>query len=311
MTILSLTRSTCVQPFGLKTRILGRCLSTRASPVDLAYDVHNGPINPQAEQGPLILAHGLFGSKRNWTSTCKAFARELKRPIISLDLRNFGESPQSEEMDYRTMASDIIQFCNKHSLKNVSLLGHSMGGKVAMAVALDPDCPKDLLRHLIVADIAPVPGRLTSEFPRYMEAMLKIQNEGKVKSRKEAFDALYEYENDTLIRHFLLTNLASTPEGEPVKFRTPLDIINRNFGNIGDFPYEPGKVSWDGPTLFIKGSKSRYIQDKHYDTMTSFFPHMEIRSLDAGHWVHYEQASEFIKNITQFILQNQTSTPKK
>lgn len=66
---------------------------------------------------------------------------------------------------------------------------------MAMAVALDPDCPKDLLRHLIVADIAPVPGRLTSEFPRYMEAMLKIQNEGKVKSRKEAFDALYEYEN--------------------------------------------------------------------------------------------------------------------
>lgn len=130
-----------------------------------------------------------------------------------------------------------------------------------MAFALNPDLPEGLLSHLIVADISPIQGRLSSEFPRYLEGMLKIQNELKPKTKKEAFEALYEFEPDTLIRHFLLTNLAPTPDGEPVKFRIPLETIKASLGDIGDFPYKVDETSWDGPTLFIKGEKSKCVHN--------------------------------------------------
>lgn len=130
-----------------------------------------------------------------------------------------------------------------------------------MAFALNPDLPEGLLSHLIVADISPIQGRLSSEFPRYVEGMLKLQNEIKPTSKKEAFDALHSYEPDVMIRHFLLTNLAPTSNGEPVKFRVPLETIKNSLGDIGDFPYQVGETSWNGPTLFIKGEKSKYVYD--------------------------------------------------
>ncbi|THG99885.1 hypothetical protein EW145_g7176 [Phellinidium pouzarii] len=288
---------------------LGKCFlstATAAPPVDLEYDVycyntHSLEADPKAEKGPLIICHGLFGSKRNWQSLGKVLAKELKRSVIPLDLRNFGESPQSEQMDYATMASDVIHFCDKHSLKNISLLGHSMGGKVAMTVALKPDLPKGLLSNLIVADISPIRANLSSEFPRYVDGMIKIERNGSIKSKKEAFDKLYEYEKNSLIRHFLLTNLDPTHEGEPIKFRVPLQTVKTALPDIGWFPYEPGEASWGGPTLFVKGSKSNYIKLKHLDVMKSFFPIMEMETLEAGHWIHYERSKEFVAVIKQFL----------
>ncbi|KAI5122520.1 hypothetical protein M0805_005248 [Coniferiporia weirii] len=275
--------------------------SATVPPVDLKFDVYNGPVDPQADKGPLIICHGLFGSKRNWQSLGKVFAKQLNRPVIPLDLRNFGESPQREQMDYTTMATDIIHFCDKHSLKNVSLLGHSMGGKVAMTVALRPDLPKGMLSHLIIVDISPIRANLSSEFPRYVDGMLEIESEGSVKSKKDAFNKLHEYEEDPLIRQFLLTNLEPTPEGNPIKFRVPLRTVKNSLPDIGWFPYEAGEAAWDGPTLFVKGSKSNYIKLKHLDTMRQFFPKMRMETLEAGHWVHHERSKEFVDIISHFI----------
>ncbi|KAH8118142.1 alpha/beta-hydrolase [Phellopilus nigrolimitatus] len=265
---------------------LRRYISSRppGAPVDLKYDVYNGPLVPQADKGPLLILHGLFGSKRNWQSIGKALAKRIERPVVPIDLRNFGDSPRREQMDYLTMASDVIHFCQKHSLKNISLLGHSMGGKVAMSVALNPSLPKDMVTHLIVADISPIRAPLSHEFPGYVDGMIKIQDEESTKSRNEAFEKLYEYEQNSLIRQFLLTNLASTPAGEPVKFHVPLHTIRDSLLDIGDFPYGPGEASWDGPTLFIKGSMSNYIQLKHLDIIRQFFPRMTMETFEAGHW---------------------------
>ncbi|KAL5504056.1 hypothetical protein ACEPAH_8129 [Sanghuangporus vaninii] len=281
-----------------------RRLLSSVSPVDLAYDIH--AINPDSSKGPLIIAHGLFGSKRNWNSLGKQLAKQLQRPVIPIDLRNFGDSPRSEVMDYSTQAADILHFCQKHSFKNVSLLGHSMGGKAAMALALNPDLPKDTLSHLIVADISPLRGRLSSEFRRYLEGMIKLEKEGNVTTKKEAFEALEEIEEDPLIRHFLLTNLDTTRLGKPVRFRIPLETIKKSLDDLGDFPYEPGEASWDGPTLFIKGSKSNYIKKNNLDKIKQFFPKMEMETLDAAHWVHYERPKDFVHSVVQFIKKHES-----
>ncbi|EPQ54164.1 alpha/beta-hydrolase [Gloeophyllum trabeum ATCC 11539] len=250
-------------------------------PVDLAYDAYG---SAREKAGSLVILHGLFGSKRNWISLAKAFEKELHRPVYALDLRNHGSSPHAEPMTYSAMADDVLNFCDKHSLSNISLLGHSMGGKVAAAVALHPSLPSGLLSKLIVADIAPSRARLSSEFQAYLEAMHRIES-SQLQNKKEAQDILKEIEKDPMVRAFLLTNLASdTP---PLKFRIPIDILMGCIPEIGSFPYAPGERLWPGKTLFIKGTKSHYINNKNIPVAEQFFPNMKLESLDAGHWGTY------------------------
>ncbi|KAI0044287.1 alpha/beta-hydrolase [Auriscalpium vulgare] len=274
-----------------------RYLSTRIEPVDLHYDVVP-PADGSKTDKPLVILHGLFGMKRNWHSLSKAFSRDLKRPVYALDLRNHGTSPHVEPMTYEAMASDVLHFCEKHSLTNVSLLGHSMGGKVAMAVALSPSLPQDLLAHLIVADIAPSRGSLSSEFQGYVEAMNKIEA-SRVSSRKEAQEILAPYEDDAMTRAFLLTNIDA--KLNPLKFQVPLHIIGPAIRDIGWFPHEPQDATWNGKTLFIKGSKSNYINKNNLPLAKQFFPNMSIEILEAGHWVHAEKPNEFRKMVTDFV----------
>lgn len=203
-------------------------------------------------------------------------------------------------MDYTAMANDVIHFCKQNSLGKINLLGHSMGGKVAMTVALDQDRPPDLISSLVVADISPIRGRISPEFQNYADGMIQLEKLG-VKSRKEAFDKLSEYEQDISVRQFLLTNLATTPPQTPLKFKVPLDIISRAIPNIGWFPYEPGEVSWDGPTLIMRGSKSNYVKLKHVDLIKQFFPQMTLETLEASHWLHAEKPKDFLDSITHFI----------
>ncbi|KAI0926178.1 hypothetical protein AcW1_008410 [Taiwanofungus camphoratus] len=235
--------------------------ATRGAHVSLHYDKFVPPDGNENER-PLVILHGLFGMKRNWLSLSKAFSRDLDRPVYSLDLRNHGTSPHAEPMNYAAMAEDVLHFCRVHSLTNISLLGHSMGGKVAMACALNPELPQSLLRHLIVADIAPSRGPLSREFTGYVEAMKKIED-SKVTTRKEAQEILTPYEKDPMTRAFLLTNLTdSGGHGVPLHFRIPLQIIGDSIPDLGSFPYEPGERVWEGNTLFIKGTKSRYLNSQ-------------------------------------------------
>ncbi|EMD31298.1 hypothetical protein CERSUDRAFT_100492 [Gelatoporia subvermispora B] len=292
------------RPLALNTtharrRYLGdRRLVSSLQPVKLHFDKHVLEDGNET-QSPLVILHGLLGTKRNWGSLSKAFTRDLKRPVYTLDLRNHGTSPHAEPMTYLSMASDVLQFCRDHSLRNVSLLGHSMGGKVAMTVALNPDTPTDLLSRLIVADIAPSKGKLSDEFDGYIRALKKIA-ESRVTTRQEAQKILEPYEKDPMTRAFLLTNFDTSHHG-PLKPKIPIDIVGNSIPELGSFPYEPGERTWEGTTLFIRGTKSRYINERNTAIAKRFFPNMIMKTLDAGHWVHSERPHEFKALVEDFI----------
>lgn len=271
--------------------------------MDLEYDLLS-PKEASAsgdEKGPVVILHGLLGSKRNWLSLSKAMSRDLQRPVYALDLRNHGSSPHVEPMDYTTMANDVLHFFRKHSLSNVSLIGHSMGGKVAMATALSPELPRDTLSNLIVVDIAPSRAlSLSQEFTGYFEGMQKVED-AQVSTRQDAQSILMEYEKDPMIRAFLLTNLLTTPN-EPARFKVPLRIMENSLGDLADFPQGPGGRTWkDGQVVAIKGRKSKYINKHNFPIMQGMFPGVVLEELDAGHWVHSEAPGEFLKTVYKYI----------
>ncbi|KAH8100800.1 alpha/beta-hydrolase [Cristinia sonorae] len=269
------------------------------NPVELDYEVHIPPGGNKTEQ-PMVVLHGLFGNKKNWSSLAKAFSRDLGRAVYSLDLRNHGSSPHAMPMSYDALATDVLHFCQQHSLRNVSLLGHSMGGKTAMAFALNPELPEGMLNHLIVVDIAPAKGALSNEFQAYIDAMISIEKSG-IKSRKEANDLLTPHEPDPMVRAFLLTNLLIKSHGP--QFRVPLDMISSSIPDLGSFPYNPGEKKWEGPSLFLKGTKSKYINHHNVPVAEKFFPDMKLVELDAGHWVQAERPHEVKQAVLDFIRQ--------
>ncbi|KAG6831519.1 hypothetical protein H0H92_009787 [Tricholoma furcatifolium] len=206
-------------------------------------------------------------------------------------------------MTYEAMAGDVRHFITKNSLENVSILGHSMGSKVAMTLALSSSLPN--LEKLIISDIAPTRSSLSSSFKRYLSAMAHIENpSSNIKTRDEADSVLKMTENDLGIRQFLLTNLnvPSPHSGATVNFKVPVDILTDAIPDLGSFPYVPdGLNQWRGSTLVVKGAKSDYINDGNILSFKTFFPKMQLEVLDTGHWVHAEKPHEFKKIFVDFV----------
>ncbi|KAJ7102658.1 alpha beta-hydrolase [Mycena crocata] len=262
-------------------------------PVDLQFTSQFPSHNKNS--GAIVILHGLFGSSRNWGAHSRTFARNLQRPVYALDLRNHGASVHAKPMTYSAMAADVIHFIQQHSLSDVSLIGHSMGGKVAMTVALNSSLH---LSNLIVVDIAPARGELSNEFKDYITAMKKIEA-AQVSTRKEASEILHNYEKDPNISAFLLTNLIQHPGAS--KFRIPVDLIGESIHELGSFPFTPEEAQWNGRTLFIKGLKSPYINRHNIPLAERFFPAMKLEHLDTNHWVHSEKPNEFSTLVQDFI----------
>ncbi|TFK27848.1 mitochondrial protein [Coprinopsis marcescibilis] len=267
-------------------------------------------------EGPLVILHGLFGSKRNWNSLCKAFHRDLPgRAVYSLDLRNHGSSPHARPMTYAAMAEDVKHFLSSNGLRNVSLLGHSMGAKVAMTVALSLSkdaTNSDTISRLIVADLAPAKLDLSNRLTQYVSAMQDINAmpHGMIKTLQDADRVLDPFEQDPAIRRFLLTNLLlprHSRTAEPrdrAKFLIPLDILKEAIPSLAEFPYDyqlSGRPQWDGPTLVIAGGTSEYKILDYTEAFKAFFPQSRFETLDAGHWVHAEKPNEFKKLVVDFI----------
>ncbi|PVF91802.1 alpha/beta-hydrolase [Serendipita vermifera] len=221
-------------------------------------------------------------------------------------------------MTYTAMAADLLRFLQSlhpnttntdgsHSQNDgdISLLGHSMGGKVAMTLALHPDTPKGLLKNLIVEDVSPIKGRLSKEFIGYARAMRRIMDMN-LKDRKEADEVLKEIEPDITVRQFLLTNVsASSSPGAPLSFRVPPDIIADSMEELGDFPFSPTNsekgVVFGRPTLVIRGKKSNYIKDSNLPAFNEFFSTHQLAELDTGHWVHAEDPKGFTDIVIDFL----------
>ncbi|KAF8298188.1 alpha/beta-hydrolase [Clavulina sp. PMI_390] len=265
--------------------------------VELAFEKAE-PKDGAGRGKPVVVLHGLFGQKQNWRSLSRAMAKSMHTNVYAVDLRNHGTSPHNPRMDYNTMAADVRHFFKTHGLEDVVLIGHSMGGKVAATLALDPSLPSNTLSSLVIADITPLRFGLSTDFAQYLDAMQEIERQG-VKDQKGAMAIM---EQRGLIQHFLLTNLGGPSPGSNVrKFRIPLDIHSDNLPNAGDFPYAPGEAKYEGRTMVVRGSKSKYVPDSKLDEFRSFFPNMRLETLDAGHWVHAERPNEFLGIVRDFV----------
>lgn len=264
----------------------------------------------------LVVCHGLFGSKQNWRSLGRAMSTRFGVPVYALDLRNHGTSPHIDGLAYADMAQDVIAFMTARNLTDVGLIGHSMGGKVAMSVALHPDLPEGMLRNLVSVDMSAKRGPLSPEFERYIDAMVDIRDKP-CRSRHEADTVLQATEPELGVRQFLLTNLTrNPPSAETWSWRIPVDLIRKNIAQIGDFPYNPPNASsdeltqghesspvrsWNGETLFIKGTRSKYINRRNIGTNQKYFPNAKLVHMDTGHWCQAEKPNEFVQVVEDFL----------
>ncbi|KAI8138194.1 Alpha/Beta hydrolase protein, partial [Fennellomyces sp. T-0311] len=247
---------------------------------------------------PLIVCHGLFGSKQNWRSLGKSMSQRLDRDVYTLDMRNHGESPHASVHTYDAMAQDLAGFMNEHNLQEPILLGHSMGGKVVMTTALQNP---SVVKKLVVVDIAPFSLPLSNDFAAYIDAMRKI-DAANLKKQSDADKMLQEYESDVGVRMFLLTNLKRQSDGV-YRFRIPYDILGKALGNMGDFSQWASQQCYDKPTLFVAGGKSGYCKPlaKYPDQLKAMFPDSRVEVIDdAGHWVHAEKPDAFLKRVIEF-----------
>jgi len=244
----------------------------------------------QGQGESLLLVHGLFGSCANLNMV----ARQLKQHylVTNIDVRNHGHSFQINNMHYSEMAKDIIALLDHLNINTTSLLGHSMGGKIAMQTALDFP---DRINQLIVADIAPV------EYPPHHNRIiegLKALDLTIIKSRKEADVQLADYVNDSGVRQFLLRNLEQVDKH--FQFQCNLDFISQCYPQIMQGYQGSGKFT--KPTLFIKGGKSDYLLPKHQAYIKQLFPASHAKIInDAGHWLHAEKSVIFNHLVTDFL----------
>ena len=234
---------------------------------------------------PLAILHGLFGSGRNWASIAQRLAERHR--VIAIDLRNHGASPWAETMDYREMADDVRSTLRGRGHDRFSLLGHSLGGKVAMVAALEDGAA---IERLIVVDIAPVAYAV--RHLGYAQAMRELDLVS-IKRRSDADAALAPAIPDAAERAFLLQNLVL--EDGRARWRLNLEAIEREMPRLVDFPAMPAGRTYQGPALFIAGSLSDYLRPEYEPTIRGLFPNAAIANIDnAGHWVHAEQPTAFL-----------------
>lgn len=244
------------------------------------------------EGPPLIVLHGLFGSGTNWRSFARAISGQ--RQVHLLDLRNHGRSPHSDEISYTLMSADLLAYMDQQSLSSASVLGHSMGGKVAMLSALQAP---ERVSDLVVVDIAPVAAG--QDHLPYIRAMQSIDLEG-LSRRETASEMLAEAIPDPGLRQFLLQNLERDDDG--FRWRINLSALASNMPALHDFPLENGEASYEGPALFVRGEKSDYVPERHYPVIRKHFPAAEIATVDgAGHWLHAEKPQTFAETVKPFL----------
>jgi pimeloyl-ACP methyl ester carboxylesterase len=241
---------------------------------------------------PLVLLHGLFGQAANFGAVQKVLA--ASRRVLALDLRNHGHSPHAEAMDYATMAADVAETLREEGAAPADVLGHSMGGKVAMMLALTEPA---LVARLVVADIAP--RAYPPAYRPYAEAMRALPLAPGL-TRRQADLALADAVPVAGIRGFLLQNLNLA--ADPPAWRIGLDAIANGLPQMeGALPLPPG-ARFDGPTLVLSGALSDYVQEQDRPLFRALFPAARFsRVKGAGHWLHAEKPEGFLAALQAFL----------
>ncbi|PRY23670.1 pimeloyl-ACP methyl ester carboxylesterase [Aliiruegeria haliotis] len=239
---------------------------------------------------PLLIVHGLFGSARNWGVIAKRIS--ATRPVVTVDMRNHGESPRFDTNSYPEMAADLAEVIMAQGGK-ADVVGHSMGGKAAMVLALEH---AEMINRLVVADIAPTAYGHT-QMP-LIHAMQRLDLSD-VKKRSDA-DALLAAEvGDAGIRAFLLQSLDL--KTDPPGWRLNLDVLGKEMDLILGWP-RSATGQFDGPTLFLSGGASDYVLPEHRADIKSLFPSARFAKIPgAGHWLHAEKPREFEAAVLAFL----------
>lgn len=244
------------------------------------------------EGKPFVILHGFLGMSDNWKTLGNQFA-EAGYEVHLVDQRNHGRSFHSADFSYELMAEDVVSYCATHHLENIILLGHSMGGKTAMELATSHS---DVVQKLLVADIAP------KAYPQHHQDILKalsMLDFSAIKTRGKADKVLSEYIKDMGTRQFLLKNLYWKDKGK-LGLRINLPVLSEKIAEVGKPLSENAK--YDKDTLFLKGSKSGYIENMDEILIKKHFPKAKIIEVSkAGHWLHAENPSEFYQNVMNFL----------
>lgn len=240
----------------------------------------------------VVFCHGLFGQGKNWTQVAKALSADHR--VTLLDMPNHGRSPWTETFDYLHLADLVAAELGDEP---VALVGHSMGGKISMCVALRHPA---LVERLAVVDIAPVAYDSGREFIGYTQTMRGLDL-GSLERRAEADAAMAAAVPDPTVRSFLLQNLRRTDDGW--HWQPNLELLGRHMDELAGWPAEGlGEASYDGPVLWIGGADSDYVSEEHAPEMDRRFPrNRRITIKGAGHWVHSQQPEVFLEVLWRFL----------
>lgn len=246
--------------------------------------------------GPdVLILHGLFGMNDNWNTLGKRWAEDCGMRMHMLDLRNHGQSPHSSEHSYTAMAEDVLQYLDDNQIDSAIVMGHSMGGKVAMRLAVDHP---SRVSKLVVVDIAP------KGYPVHHQEIidsLHSLNFDELSSRRDADKKLAESMPNFAMRQFLLKSLHWEKENR-LGWRFNLEAIDKNIEMVGEAM--ESQAHYDGETLFIRGEKSGYIKDGDMELIQHHFKNAELHTVvGAGHWVHAEKPEEMYREICEFLIE--------
>ncbi|GGF55971.1 alpha/beta hydrolase [Marmoricola endophyticus] len=252
------------------------------------------------EAGPLVaFCHGLFGQGKNWTSVARTLAEDGHRCLL-VDMPNHGRSPWRENVDYVAMADEVAQLFSADD--PVALVGHSMGGKAAMVLALRHP---ELVERLCVVDMSPVAydGTVEGGFTPYVSAMRSVDLSALTR-RGEADEQMREGVPSATIRGFLLQNLRQDRESGTWGWQMNLDALGDHLGVLGGWPEDAlsDLAPYDGPALWVAGAESDYVRAEYAPAMERWFPHVrKVTIKGAGHWVHSEQPEVFTEVLRRFL----------
>jgi pimeloyl-ACP methyl ester carboxylesterase len=261
------------------------------------------------DAGPnVLLLHGLFGQGKNWTSIAKALSDSYR--VLLVDLPNHGRSPWTEHFSYPDTAALVAQLIRDRRSGGpdgppIAVVGHSMGGKVAMTLAL---LYPELVDRLCVVDVAPVRYSTQSTFAEFIRGMRELDLD-RLPDRASAEQALEPYVPDKAVRSFLLQNLRRLPvsssapgsSGSGWHWQVNLELLNDQLGEMGDWP-DHFQQPYRGPTLWIAGADSRYVQPDYAPAMRALFPRAQLVTIkNASHWVHSDQPEIFVVVLRKFL----------
>lgn len=252
--------------------------------------------DPATGRLPLVLVHGLFGSAINWHGIARRLAED--RPVLVPDLRNHGRSPWNPRMDYRDMAADLAALLDAEGVLRAHLVGHSMGGKAVMWLALTH---AERVESLVVADIAPM--AYATRHGALVRALAALPL-AEIRDRRDADARLAAAVHSPAVRDYLLQNLVhdpQAPDGGGWRWRLNLEVLAHTLDGILGFPEAEGR-QFPGPALFLYGSRSDYVTGEGLPRIRALFPLARLRAIpNAGHWVYADQPDAFTAAVVGFL----------